>query len=77
MQTIQMEIDDQLLAAVDHASRTRHIPRSAVISEALQLVLPQTEWTVLESRHAQGYAQSPVQPDEFADWEAEQVWTAE
>jgi hypothetical protein len=28
----------------------------------------------LESRHKQGYANTPTKPDEFSVWEEEQVW---
>jgi len=31
----------------------------------------------LERRHRAGYERKPVQPGEFSDWEAEQVWPEE
>lgn len=31
----------------------------------------------LEQQHAAGYAQFPIQPGEFDEWETEQVWENE
>jgi hypothetical protein len=31
----------------------------------------------IEKQHADGYARIPSQPDEFAEWESEQVWPEE
>ena len=28
----------------------------------------------LEQQHAQGYARHPLKPDEFDQWESEQMW---
>lgn len=32
---------------------------------------------VLEEQHRLGYECHPVEPDEFGDWQAEQVWPAD
>lgn len=74
MKTIQMTIDDPLLAEVDQAIQTLHTTRSAFIREALRLALRQHRIAKLEQQHAEGYARHPVEPGEFDVWQAEQAW---
>ena len=74
MKTIQMTIDEQLLAQVDDAVQELQSNRSAFMREALQLALQQLRIRRLENQHRRGYQQQPAQPDDFAEWEAEQVW---
>jgi len=74
MKTIQMTIDDELLAEVDHLTATLQINRSAFIRSALQLALRHHVMLDKEQQHAKGYAQHPVAPGEFDVWEAEQSW---
>jgi Arc/MetJ family transcription regulator len=75
MKTIQMTIDDALLAQVDQATRALQTTRSAFIRSALQLALHQYAMQQLERQHAEGYARFPVQPGEFDLWEPEQLWS--
>lgn len=75
MKTIQMTIDDELLAEVDHLTATLQTTRSAFIRAALQLALRQHALLEKEQQHAKGYAQYPVAPGEFDVWEAEQAWS--
>jgi metal-responsive CopG/Arc/MetJ family transcriptional regulator len=77
MKTIQMTIDDDLLAEVDRATETLQTNRSAFIRSALQLALRQHRIEQLEHQHAAGYASTPVAPNEFDLWQAEQQWDAE
>ena len=77
MKTIQMTIDDQLLAEVDHVTATLQTTRSAFIRSALQLALRHHAILEKEQQHAKGYAQHPVTPDEFDLWQAEQSWGEE
>ncbi|MBC8162795.1 MAG: ribbon-helix-helix protein, CopG family [Roseiflexaceae bacterium] len=77
MKTIQMTIDDDLLAAVDRATETLQTNRSAFIRSALHLALRQYRIEQLEQQHAAGYVRVPVAENEFAVWEAEQQWGAE
>ena len=76
MKTIQMTIDEPLLNEVDRAIQTLNTTRSAFIREALQLALWRHRLTELERKHAEGYAQKPVEAGEFDDWEDEQAWGA-
>ena len=77
MKTIQMTIDDDLLAAVDRATESLQTNRSAFIRSALQLALRQYQIEQLEQQHAAGYIRAAVVPNEFDVWEAEQQWGEE
>ena len=74
MKTIQMTIDDELLAEVDQVTQVLQTTRSAFIRSALQLALRQYATQQLEQQHASGYARFPVQSGEFDIWESEQAW---
>jgi len=74
MKTIQMTIDEPLLAEVDRVTHNLSTTRSAFVREALQLALRRHIIAEMEQRHAQGYARHPVEPGEFDLWEAEQQW---
>jgi metal-responsive CopG/Arc/MetJ family transcriptional regulator len=77
MKTIQMTIDDDLLAEVDRATEALQTNRSAFIRSALQLALRQHRIEQLEQQHATGYAHAPIRANEFDIWEAEQLWGTE
>ena len=74
MKTIQMTIDDELLAEVDFLTASLQTTRSAFIRSALQLALRHHAMLEKEQQHAKGYAQHPVAPGEFDVWETEQSW---
>lgn len=74
MKTIQMTIDDPLLAEVDRVIQALNTTRSAFIRQALQLALRRHKIAQMEERHAEGYARHPVEPGEFDVWETEQAW---
>ena len=74
VKTIQMTIDERLLAEVDQVIRDLSTTRSAFIRDALQLALRQHTIAEMERKHAAGYARHPVEPGEFDVWQAEQVW---
>lgn len=77
MKTIQMTIDEELLADVDRVSAVLRTTRSAFIRTALHNALRQHRIRTLEHLQATGYAQHPVQPGEFDIWQDEQVWAPE
>jgi metal-responsive CopG/Arc/MetJ family transcriptional regulator len=74
MKTIQMTIDEPLLAEVDQMAEALDTTRSAFMREALHLALRQHKVAEMEKRHAEGYARHPVKPGEFDLWEDEQAW---
>jgi metal-responsive CopG/Arc/MetJ family transcriptional regulator len=74
MKTIQMTIDEDLLAQVDKVTRALDITRSAFIRHALTFALQRRRIIELERQHAEGYARFPVQPGEFDVPESEHAW---
>lgn len=74
MKTIEVTIDETLLAEIDRATRSLDISREAFIQEALQRALREQTLTALERQHEQGYARHPPRAGEFDGWEAEQAW---
>lgn len=74
MKTIQMTIDDELLAEVNHMTIALQTSRSAFIRSAIQLALRHYAILDKEQQHAQGYARHPVTPGEFDSWGTEQFW---
>ena len=74
MKTIQMEIDEDLLAEVERAIRESGTTRSEFICNSLRLVLKDSLIPALEKKHQEGYKKHPVTEGEFDVWETEQVW---
>ena len=74
MKTIEVTIDEALLAEIDSATRSLDISRETFINAALQRALREKALIALEQQHAQGYTRHPPRADEFDGWEAEQVW---
>lgn len=48
--------------------------RADFIQTALEMALRNKKIIAQEQQHAQGYADHPVKPGEFDQWESEQVW---
>ncbi len=74
MKTIQMTIDETLLADVDRTVNELGTNRSFFIRSALQSALRQHSIEKLEQRHAAGYAQQPSNDAEVTEWADKQVW---
>jgi metal-responsive CopG/Arc/MetJ family transcriptional regulator len=74
MKTIQMTIDERLLADVDRAVDEMGTNRSLFIRHALQIALRQHAIEKLEARHAAGYEEQPSSEEEVAEWAGEQIW---
>ncbi len=74
METIELTVDESLLAEVDRVTRSLAITRADFARIALELALRHQKTIALEQQHAQGYARRPVKPGEFDEWESEQVW---
>ena len=72
--TIQMTIDEPLLAEVDRTIQVLNTTRSAFIRQALELPLQRHTIAEMEKKHAEGYVRHPVEPGEFDGWEDEQAW---
>jgi Arc/MetJ family transcription regulator len=74
MKTVQMTLDENLIASVDKVAKRLGTTRSAFTRQALRTALREVRMNELERKHREGYKRKPVRPGEFEDWEAEQVW---
>lgn len=74
MRTIQMTLDEDLVAAVDRVSKQLNTSRSAFTRKALREALARYSLEQLERKHRQGYERHPAAADEFSVWETEQAW---
>lgn len=75
MKTIEVPVDESLIAEVDRASRSLAMSRADFARAALELALRHQKTIALEQQHLQGYVRHPATEDEFAAWESEQVWS--
>lgn len=74
MRTVQMTLDEKLVAAVDKVARRLGMSRSAFAREALRTALHTARVRELERRHREGYERNPVRKGEFDVWSSEQKW---
>ena len=74
MKTVQMTLDENLIASVDKVARRLGTTRSAFTRQALKTALREVRINELEQKHREGYRRKPVRRGELDDWEAEQVW---
>ena len=74
MRTIQMTLDDDLVATVDQVVKQLKTTRSAFARKALRNAIRQVTISQLEKKHKQGYRQHPSGKEEFSAWESEQEW---
>jgi len=72
MKTIQVTLDDELVAAVDQVVKKLKTTRSAFARKALRNAVKQVNFDLLERKHKKGYGQYPVDKAEFSVWESEQ-----
>ena len=74
MRTIQMTLDEDLVAAVDSVTKQLGTTRSAFAREALRSALKKVKTLELERKQRLGYTRKPVKKGEFDLWENEQEW---
>jgi metal-responsive CopG/Arc/MetJ family transcriptional regulator len=74
MKTIQMTLDDELVAVVDQVVKKLKTTRSAFARKALRSAVKQVNNNLLEKKHKKGYTQHPVDNKEFSVGESEQEW---
>jgi len=74
MRTVQMTMDENLVAQVDRAAKKTNTTRSGFTRQVLRKALEELTTKELVAKYAEGYTKQPVQPDEFDVWENEQVW---
>jgi metal-responsive CopG/Arc/MetJ family transcriptional regulator len=74
MRTIQMTLDDDLVASVDRVVRKLKTTRSAFTRKALKDAVNQVNVDMLEEKHKKGYERHPAGKTEFSVWQSEQEW---
>ncbi len=74
MKTVQMTLDEDLVASVDKVAKRLGTTRSAFTRQALKTALREVRINELEQKHREGYKRKPIKRGEFNDWETEQVW---
>ena len=74
METIQLTIDESLLAEVQQATTALHMTPSDFMKVALERALQQQAIIAKERQDAEGYAKHPQSPEEIEEWEPEQDW---
>lgn len=74
MQTVQIVLDEALLAAADDAARREKLNRSALVREALRHYLKRLRIEDLERRDRQGYERLPDDTGDVAFWEKAAAW---
>jgi metal-responsive CopG/Arc/MetJ family transcriptional regulator len=72
--TIQMTVDDSLLAEVDAATKDEGVSRSAFIRSALEDALRRIRVRQLERLHAEAFARTPQTDYEIEVWASLQDW---
>ncbi|MGD0654960.1 MAG: CopG family transcriptional regulator [Thermoguttaceae bacterium] len=74
MKTVQMTLDEDLVAAVDRLARRLKTTRSAFARDALREALANYRVKELEQKHRLGYQKHPVDSGEFDIWQTQQQW---
>lgn len=74
METIQLTLDESLIAEVQQATAALQMTRSDFIKVALERAVQQREIIARERQHAEAYANHPQQPEEIEEWQDEQHW---
>jgi len=74
METIQLSIDDSLMAEVQQATNALQMTRSDFFKLALDRALRQRKIIELEVRDAKAYEANPQRPEEIEEWQDQQVW---
>lgn len=74
MKTVQMTLEEDLVAAVDRLVHRLKTTRSAFARDALRDALAKNRVKELEQKHRLGYQRHPVKSGEFDIWQTQQRW---
>ncbi len=77
MKTIQITMDEDLLARLDEADEVRRKGRSAVLRQAAREYLARRRRREIARQYRQAYGADPALGDDFKGWEDEGAWTDE
>lgn len=73
--TVQIEIDEEILAEVDDAIKILKENREDVFREAFRdIARKKKREAKVAEQYRKAYSKNPIQPDEFDDWEEVQHW---
>lgn len=79
--SVQISLDEELLAEIDRRPETKRDGRSAVIKRALQLYLDRKQRESIDDSYARAYARggksSKARPNEFEGMLDAQAWPDE
>jgi antitoxin component of RelBE/YafQ-DinJ toxin-antitoxin module len=75
MGTIELMVDESLLAEAEKTARSMDMTPSDFIRVALERAVQQIETISMERKHAQGYARQPQTSEEVSEWDDEQDWS--
>jgi metal-responsive CopG/Arc/MetJ family transcriptional regulator len=74
MRTVQLTLDEALVAQVDALAKRLGTTRSALSREALRDLLARKRAQAKERAHRAGYRRKPATKGEFDAWHGQQVW---
>jgi metal-responsive CopG/Arc/MetJ family transcriptional regulator len=74
VKTIQLILDEELLAAANREAKRLHTNRSDLLRLALREHLERRRAREMEERHRRSYEKRPVKPGEFDVWDEVAVW---
>ena len=77
MKTIQITVDEKLLAMLDANEETKRDGRSAVFRRAVAEYLKHRRRESIAQRYREGYSKKAGLGPEFKGWENEGVWPTE
>jgi len=77
MKSIQITLDEALLARLDQDDEVRRDGRSAVLRRAADLYLRRRQAREVAAAYRRAYTAEPGPGAEFEGWEGEGVWPAE
>ena len=77
MKTIQITIDEKLLAKLDAAEEVRQMGRSAVLRRAVSEYLGRQRRADITNRYRQAYGSRTGLGNEFDGWDDEAAWANE
>jgi metal-responsive CopG/Arc/MetJ family transcriptional regulator len=74
VKTVQVTLDENLLASVDKMVKELKTTRSSFTRDALRAAIKKRKIQELERNHRERYRRKPGKGGELSDWETEQVW---
>lgn len=74
METIQLTLDESLVAELQQATTALQMTRADFIRVALERAVQQREIIAKERQHAEAYSKLPQRTEEIAEWQDEQYW---